>query len=93
MILIISCFRGVCILLSTGCDTPQGVFFNGWESAKNRPREQELDAFRTLAEGEDGLSPFFFLRQQEKMTFGGWRNSKRDEKVSKSVLNCKNKLN
>ena len=34
------------------------MFFNGWESAKNRPREQELDALRTLAEGEDGLSPF-----------------------------------
>ena len=34
------------------------MFFNGWESAKNRPREQEFDAFRTLAEGEDGLSPF-----------------------------------
>ena len=50
--------------------TPQGVFFNGRESAKNRPREQKLDALRTLAEGKDGLSPFFFLRQQEKMTFG-----------------------
>ena len=28
------------------------------ESAKNRPREQEFDTFRTLAEGEDGLGPF-----------------------------------
>ena len=34
------------------------MFFNGWESAKNRPREQELDALLTLAEGEDGLIPF-----------------------------------
>ena len=34
------------------------MFFNGWESAKNRPREQEFDALRTLTEGEDGLSPF-----------------------------------
>ena len=34
------------------------MLFNGWESAKNRPREQELDALRTLAEGEDGLSLF-----------------------------------
>ena len=34
------------------------MFFNGCESAKNRPREQEFDALRTLAEGEDGRSPF-----------------------------------
>ena len=72
--------------------TPQGVFFNGRESAKNRPREQKLDALRTLAEGKDGLSPFFFLRQQEKMTFGGWQNSKRDEKVSKTVKKSSKKV-
>ncbi len=47
-------------------DTPQGVFFNGWESAKNRPREQEFDALRTLAEGKDGLSPFFSCTSKKK---------------------------
>ena len=68
------------------------MFFNGRESTKNRPREQELDELRNLAEGKDGLSPFFFLRQQEKMMFGGWQNSKRDEKVSKTVKKSSKKV-
>ena len=68
------------------------MFFNGWESAKNRPREQELDALRNLAEGKDGLSPFFSCASKKKMTFGGWQNSKRDEKVSKSVKKSSKKV-
>jgi len=32
------------------------------------------------------------LRQQEKMTFGGWQKSKRDEKVSKTVKKSSKKV-
>ena len=91
MILIISCLRGVCILLSTGWTRRRACFLTGGKMRKS-PAWARIWRIADFGGGERRAQPVFFLRQQEKMTFGGWQNPKRDEKVSKTVKKSSKKI-